>query len=131
MQLSRRAEQKAAHVLQSETRRQCLPIERRIRRRTEFEQAFSAERVTNKWFVAYARKSENNLARLGLVVSKKIMPKAVARNYTKRLIREVFRQVVPAKQALDIVIRPRRPINSKNAAEERQALKHLLLALQT
>jgi ribonuclease P protein component len=109
---------------------QTLSSVRRIRQRTEFEQAFRANRLTNKWFMVYARKNESGFARLGLVVSKKAMPKAVARNFAKRLVREVFRRDFPTEHALDIVVRARRQINPENSAEGRQALTQLLQALR-
>jgi ribonuclease P protein component len=109
---------------------QTLSSDRRIRQRTEFEQAFGANRLTNKWFMVYVRKNESGFARLGLVVSKKTMPKAVARNFAKRLVREVFRRDFPAKHALDVVVRARRQINPENSAEGRQALAQLLQALR-
>ena len=107
-----------------------LPPDRRIRQRTEFEQAFRADRLTNKWFMLYARKNESGFARLGLVVSKKTIPKAVARNFAKRLVREVFRCNFSAETALDIVVRAKRQINPENSAEGRQALMQLFLALR-
>jgi ribonuclease P protein component len=110
---------------------QTLSSVRRIRQRAEFEQAFRADRLTNKWFVIYARNNESGCSRLGLVVSKKTMPKAVTRNFAKRLVREVFRRDFPAGLPLDIVVRARRLINPENSAEGRQALVYLLQALRT
>jgi ribonuclease P protein component len=116
--------------LQSKALGQTLAFGRRIRQRTEFEQAFRANRLTNKWFTVYVRKNESGFARLGLVVSKKTIPKAIARNFAKRLVREVFRRDFSAEQALDIVVRARRQINPENSAEGRQALAQLLQAMQ-
>jgi len=112
------------------THGQTFPPDRRIRQRTEFEQAFRANRLTNKWFMVYVRENEIGFSRLGLVVSKKTMPKAVARNFAKRLVREVFRHDFPVEHALDIVVRARRQINPENSAEGRQALAQLLQAVQ-
>lgn len=81
--------------------------------------------------MVYVRKNESGFARLGLVVSKKTIPKAVARNYAKRLIREAFRRDFPSEHALDVVVRARRQINPENLAEGRQALAQLLQAMQT
>ena len=107
-----------------------FPPARRIRQRTEFELAFRANRLTNKWFVVYARKNDNGFARLGLVVSKKTIPKAVARNFVKRLVREVFRRTFDVSHSFDIVVRARKQIYPENSAEGRQALKQILLAVQ-
>jgi len=124
-----RVEPKAAHVLPSKAR-QTLPVCRRIRQRTEFEQAFCAERLTNKWFVIYVRKNESSFARLGIIASKRIMPKAVSRNFAKRLIREAFRRGFSARCTLDVVVHAKRLINPENSAEGRLALVQLLQAVQ-
>lgn len=118
-------------VLQFNALTQTLPLSRRIRQKIDFEQAFRAQRYTNKWFIIYARKNEHGYARLGLVVSKKTMAKAVTRNFAKRLVREVFRCNFSAEQSLDLVVRARRQIGQENSAEGRLALTQLLLAVQS
>lgn len=124
-----RAEPKAVRALPSKAR-QTLSVCRRIRQREEFEQAFRADLLTNKWFAVYVRKNKSDFARLGIVASKRTMPKAVSRNLTKRLIREVFRRVFPAGCALDVVVRAKRQISPENSAEGRLALMQLLQAVQ-
>ena len=124
-----RVEPKAVRALPSKAG-QTLSACRRIRQRTEFEQAFRAERLTNKWFAVYVRKNERGFARLGIVASKRTMPKAVSRNLVKRLIRDVFRRVFSAEYAMDIVVRARRQISRENTAEGRLALVQLLQAVQ-
>jgi len=109
---------------------QTLSVCRRIRQRAEFEQAFRAERLTNKWFAVYVRKNESGFARLGIVASKKVISKAVSRNIAKRLIRETFRRGFPVGRALDVVVRARRQISAENLSEGRQALAQLFQAVQ-
>jgi ribonuclease P protein component len=109
---------------------QALPIDRRIKQRKDFEQAFKAKRFTNSWFIVYARKNEFDYSRLGLVVSKKSIPKAVARNFAKRTVRELFRLEFPVEYKFDVVVRARRELNPENSAEGRQALTQLLLAMR-
>ena len=125
-----RVEPKAVRALPSKTG-QTLSVCRRIRQHAEFEQAFRAERLTNKWFVVYVRKNESGFARLGIVASKRTIPKAVFRNLAKRLIREVFRRGFSAGCAIDIVVRANRQISPENSAEGRLALVQLLQAVQT
>lgn len=86
--------------------------------------------MANKWFVVYARISEAGVSRLGVVASKRIMPKAVSRNFTKRLIKEVFRCSLLADSTLDVVVRARRRLDPEYSAEGRLALKQLLQAVQ-
>lgn len=44
--------------------------------------------------------------RLGLIVAKRILPRAVDRNRVKRLIRETFRQRAPELPAIDLIVQP-------------------------
>lgn len=120
----------AVCVLLSEAQ-QTLPPNRRIKQRAEFERAFSANCVTNKWFAVYVRKNEKGLSRLGIAASKKTMPKAVSRNLAKRLIREAFRRNLSADCGLDIVVRAKRLISQESSAEGRLALVQLLQTVQT
>ena len=110
--------------------RRTLPSCRRIRQRTDFEQAFSAHCLSNKWFAVYVRKNERGFSRLGMVASKRIMPKAVSRNFAKRLIRDIFRCCFSAEYALDVVVRAKRQLRPETSIEGRLALVQLLQAAQ-
>lgn len=68
-------------------------------------------------------------ARLGLIVSKRVMAKAVTRNFVKRHIREVFRLQANQLPALDFVVRARRKISTEEVKQAREAL--LITLLQT
>jgi ribonuclease P protein component len=115
--------------LRSDAAGQTFPPCRRIRRRTEFEQAFQAYRRSNAWFTVHVRENECGLSRLGVVASKKIMSSAVARNFAKRLIREAFRRDFPAGRGVDIVVRARRALAPETAVQGRSALAQLLQAV--
>jgi ribonuclease P protein component len=83
---------------------------RRIRRRAEFQAAFSAgTRSHGRYVTLVLAPNRTGAARLGLVASRKV-GNAVARNRAKRLMREVFRRQVPpgSGPAVDIVVMPRR-----------------------
>jgi ribonuclease P protein component len=78
----------------------------------------------------HVRKNECGFSRLGVVTSKKVMPGAVARNFAKRLVREMFRRDFPAQFTVDIVVRARRAIAPETAAEGRSALAQLLQTVE-
>jgi ribonuclease P protein component len=48
--------------------------------------------------------NQHSYARLGIVVGRKALPRAVDRNRFKRLVREQFRKVASRLQPLDIVV---------------------------
>ena len=58
------------------------------------------------------------------------MPKAVPRNFAKRLIRDVFRCFFSAEYALDVVVRAKRQLSPDTSREGRLALVHLFQAAQ-
>lgn len=100
----------------------------RIRQSKEFELAFRQKSSSNKWFSIHLVDSNNEFARLGMVVSKRTMAKSVYRNFAKRLIREVFRHNSSKLPALDFVIRIRRSLAKETAIEARSALLQLMLS---
>ena len=108
-----------------------FPSRCRIKQRKDFEQALRSESMINKWFVLHLFKTVNNYARLGMVVSKRTMPKAVPRNFAKRLIRECFRHNLSGLPSQDFVVRIRRNLTHENSHEARSALTALLLATKS
>ena len=62
------------------------------------------------------------LARLGLVVAKKLCPRAVDRNRIRRLAREQFRLMQNELPEWDMVLRLARKPQGDNMAEELQDL---------
>ena len=66
------------------------------------------------------------MARLGIVVGKRNIPQAAARNYCKRLAREVFRAERAALAGVDLVVRPRAAVPHASAAAARAEIRELL-----
>ncbi len=63
-----------------------------------------AARSRDKYFTVLTRNNQDEVARLGLAISKKHCRKATARNRIKRVIRESFRQHQVPLAGLDIVV---------------------------
>ena len=75
-------------------------------------------------FVFYARANELGHARLGIVVAKRLAPRAVTRNTIKRICREVFRRMqLPAR---DCIVRMTSPVNTRNGPATGAGLKRML-----
>ena len=72
----------------------------------EFSAAFNARRVLRgSYFYLHYGSADQAVARLGLVIAKKLAVRAVQRNLLKRLAREAFRQVRGELPAFDLVLR--------------------------
>ncbi len=82
--------------------------------------------VTGQWFQVYVRPSGEAKARLGVVVSKRIMKRAVERNSFKRLTRDVFRHACATVTGVDFVVRPRAALAPAAAIAARVELRELL-----
>jgi ribonuclease P protein component len=65
-------------------------------------------------------------SRLGIIVARRAVPLAVARNRHKRLIRETFRQLHKSLPALDVVVRV---VREASDARARRSAREELVAL--
>ncbi|OGT55916.1 MAG: ribonuclease P protein component [Gammaproteobacteria bacterium RIFCSPHIGHO2_12_FULL_43_28] len=61
-------------------------------------------KVKHKWLLALSRSNQRPLARLGVIVAKARVRRAVDRNRIKRVIRESFRYHQEAVKGLDIIV---------------------------
>jgi len=78
----------------------------RLRSRRDFDGVFRrpSVRLTRGPLRLVARPNAVGVARIGIVVAKRMIRRAVGRNRAKRVIRESFR-LSPALPAMDIVVR--------------------------
>ena len=82
--------------------------------------------------MVYARANRAGVARLGVTVAKRIAPRAVARNFAKRLVREGFRRAFPSGNAcaLNVIVRVRKQLDRNSAKNCSEALARLLRGVQ-
>jgi ribonuclease P protein component len=89
----------------------------------EFEAVFASGRiVAGPVFVVRAKPNQLTSPRLGIVATKKTLPRAVDRNRGKRLVREVFRQAGAELGALDVVVQLRGGLLRRDNAAAREEL---------
>ena len=107
-------------------RSQHYPRDRRIVKTDEFSSVFHLRPVQRTaHFVLYMRVTEHPHARLGVVVAKRLAPRAVTRNMIKRATRELFRAL--QLPAIDCIVRLSKPVNTKAGPA---ASSHLKTALR-
>lgn len=81
------------------------PKSNRLLKAAEFKAVFNNPifKVHQPHLMVFVSESETNQARLGMAITKKKVPTAVARNRIKRIIKEQFRLTYAVLPALDIV----------------------------
>jgi ribonuclease P protein component len=96
-------------------------------RREHYGEALTAGRArTQRYFTLYVRPNGEPLARIGIITSKRVAPRAVDRNRMKRLVRETFRSMRQRLQGVDIVVQLRRcPPRSSTAAARTEVARLL------
>ena len=103
---------------------------RRLRKTDEFSSVFRFRcTVSGVYLQVFARPNDLAYSRLGVVVAKKIVRRAVARNYIKRVVRECFRTGLQAVSGLDVVVRAQRPFGKDSFCEIEQELQRLFSQL--
>ena len=76
--------------------------------------------------MVYARPNGLSQARLGIIASKRVSPRAVDRNRAKRLVREMFRVMRQRLTGIDVVVQVRRWSPRGSVAAARADLARLL-----
>ena len=102
------------------------PHPHRLKKSWEYQRAYTkGKKYWDTYFVIYVYHAQNQQARLGITVSKKV-GKSVERNRMKRLIREAFRQLrEELLPQYDIVVVGRKAACGLSAQQVEVSLKRL------
>ncbi len=74
--------------------------------KADFDRVFADnQRARTDYVMVMARPNQVGHPRLGMVIAKRLLARAVDRNRVKRCVRESFRQVLPELPACDFVVR--------------------------
>jgi len=103
-----------------------LPRRYRLSRREGFSRLLHQKAHTNSWFAVHSEANLFGHARLGMTVSKRVVPASTQRNVAKRLIRECFRHSARYGVAKDVVIRLRKPLDKQDHSRARETLGEML-----
>ena len=98
---------------------------RRIVKTDDFSSVFRLRPAyKSKHFVLYVRPNSLEHARLGVVVAKRLAPRAVTRNAIKRIAREIFRQ--SALPTIDCIVRLSKPFGTRPQSASSRQQKRLI-----
>jgi ribonuclease P protein component len=83
-------------------------------------------RISNKYILILGCKTPMGSARLGVIVAKKNVARATARNRVKRVIREAFRTTKILLPSCDLVVLSRKGLDSLDNEKCRACINELL-----
>ena len=84
------------------------------------------ETRARRYFTLYVKPNGLPQARIGIIASRRVAPRAVDSNRMKRMVREVFRAMSKRPAGVDIVVRLRRCAPRSSNASARAELARLL-----
>ena len=113
-----------------ETKSLGYPKELRLVNSTEFDVVFrSPDKVVSRGLTVFAQFNNRSYPRLGMVIAKKRVKKAVKRNQLKRIIRESFRLQQVQLMGLDIIVVANNKTNTLSNQQVQEGLQKLWLEL--
>jgi ribonuclease P protein component len=102
-----------------------------LSRREGFSRLLHQRAQIDSWFAVHSEINLSGHARLGMTVSKRVVPASTQRNVAKRLIRECFRRCARQGAAKDVVVRLRKPLDKKDHSRARATLGEMLKTVLT
>jgi len=100
-----------------------FPRAARLTESKQYRQVFSAaKRQGDRYFTILSVPNDQGHARIGMAVSRRVLPRAVDRHRVKRLIRESFRQQRADLTATDIVVLVKAPVQQASNLDLLEAL---------
>jgi ribonuclease P protein component len=103
-----------------------LPKASRLTKTEQFSAVFHANSAeTGTTFQVLVKPTRQETARLGIVLGKRVTPRAVDRNYVKRLIREEFRMRKHSLGGMDVVVKLLKHLSKAQARQARTELSDL------
>ncbi|GAA5166227.1 ribonuclease P protein component [Viridibacterium curvum] len=107
-----------------------FPAERRVRKTDEYSSVFTFRRsIRGRYFVLHFMPNKLAMARLGLVMSRKMAKRAVTRNLLKRLAREHFRHIADTLPSHDLALRLAQKTDAATRTELREDIASLFARL--
>lgn len=103
-----------------------FPRRYRLLRREGFSRILHQRAQIKSWFAVHSDNNSAGHARLGITVSKRVLPAASQRNKLKRIIRECFRTHARKSVARDVVVRLRSSLNKSDIPAARSTLLEML-----
>ena len=104
---------------------------RRIRERPDFQRTFrNGKRLYSPLYILYHRPNDLSYARIGAVISKRNVKKAVYRNQIKRVVRETFRLQQAELKPIDMVLVAQKKAGIASKEELKQCLEQLFVKLK-
>jgi ribonuclease P protein component len=96
-------------------------------RREQFTATLAAgDARARRHFRLYVRRNGLSHARIGIIASRRVAPRAVDRNRLKRMVREAFRTMAQRPAGVDLVVELRRCPARESGAMARAELARLL-----
>ena len=88
----------------------------------------SRRKSRSERFLVQSSLNGGAFARLGIIVAKRVVRRAVDRSFLKRLVRETFRRQQQELAGFDVLVRPRRTLSRGEVNAACEELRALLRA---